>query len=368
MRGVNASEWSHDALGRICVYHRGGDRSAYWCAPMRSRPVVSIAMPVRNSRSDWFHAALDSLLDQDVENFEIIISDNASDAASEAAYRDAAKKDLRIRYIRHDVEMPAEDNFRFNIMEAKGDFFFWAADDDVRAPSFIRRTLALLEAQPSAGLANCLTGFIDENGDRIGTIPIPSETDSLFVKDRLAALRNPGFYMDIYGLYRLAVLRQIENIRWNGWGVDNVLVFAMLLHGPIPRVQEELFYYRVRSNRAESLAAALISENARADDVRFQWESERSKDLMRVFLKSRLSNREKMLCLPIVATTLLGSPFVDERRRVMRYRYGRAIAEGAYPSALGAALKYAALSPAALLRFSAWRLAFEEWKQRRSPT
>jgi glycosyltransferase involved in cell wall biosynthesis len=334
---------------------------------MRPRPLVSIAMPVRNSRPDWFRAALDSLLGQDFDNFEIIISDNASDATSEDVYRDAAKRDRRVRYIRHDVEIPVEDNFRFNITEAKGDFFFWAADDDVRSPFFIRRTLALLQAQPTAGLASCRTAFIDENGDRVGTFPISSDTDRPFVKDRLAALKNPAFYMDIYGLYRLAVLRQVKHIRWNGWGTDNVLVFSMLLHGPIPRAQEELFSYRVRSNRAESLAAALISENARADDVRFRWESELSRDLMRAFLKSNLSIREKILCFPIVATTLLGSPFVDERRRVMRYRYGRAIAESAYLSALGSALKYAVLSPAALLRVSAWRLAFKEWKQRRSP-
>lgn len=334
---------------------------------MTSRPRVSIGMPVRNSRLDWFQAALDSLLAQDMSDFEIIISDNSSDPLQANAYREASKRDSRIRCIRHEVEISPAENFLFTARESRGEFFFWAADDDLRSPSFIRRTLSLLEINPDAAIASCQTAYIDEMGNRVGAVPIHPAMAHPSVRCRIAALASPGFYMDIYGLYRLSVLRKIDHIRLGAWGSDHVLVFKMLLHGPIPRVPEELFSYRVRSNRAESLVAFLIQENASDTDDRFDWESGRSRDIMNALLKSDLSGWDKLACLPRVASMLRKSPFVDERVRLMRYRYGRAIAERNYVAALNAAVRYAALSPSAVLRPSAWRLAYDQWRGRASP-
>jgi glycosyltransferase involved in cell wall biosynthesis len=323
-------------------------------------------MPVFNSREDWFLEAIGSLLAQDVSDFEVVISDNGSNAASERLYREAVRRDPRIRYLRHDSPMSAGDNFKFVAEQARGEFFCWTADDDVRAPSFLRRTLALLESDRRAALATCRTVYIDEQGKRVGVVPVNPAMGDASVRRRVAALATPAFYMDIYGLYRLSALRRVRDLRWNAWGMDHVLVFKMLLEGPVPRVQQELFSYRLRRvDRAASLAAFLIQQGAADDDARLDWEKERSRDLLNALWHSDLNLPDKLACLPRVAAILRQESYVVERINWNRHRFNRALSQHDYWTAARSALAFGTLSPGALLRPSAWRFALTNWQRRR---
>ena len=64
-------------------------------------PRVSIGMPIYNGER-YLRSALDSLLAQTFEAFEIIISDNASTDATPAICSAYAAKDPRIRYYRNE--------------------------------------------------------------------------------------------------------------------------------------------------------------------------------------------------------------------------------------------------------------------------
>ena len=66
---------------------------------MLSKPTLSIGLPVYNGEN-FLGAAIESLLGQDFEDFELIISDNASqDGTAEMCERYAAG-DKRVRYYR----------------------------------------------------------------------------------------------------------------------------------------------------------------------------------------------------------------------------------------------------------------------------
>jgi glycosyltransferase involved in cell wall biosynthesis len=328
-----------------------------------SRPLVSIGMPVRNSNRAYFDQALKSVLEQDLADFELIMSDNCSRDEIANVYRAAAATDPRIRYIRQTEELGAGDNFRAVLREARGEFFFWAADDDVRAMSFARETVELLQQTPNAALAGCQVAFINENDERVAEASFHPDTNHPSVTRRVAALGHPAFYMDIYGTYRTAALRALDGIRWNAWGADNLIVFDMLLRGPIPRVPKQLFRYRVKTYPdGASLAKYLIEEGAGDKDPRLHWEAERSRDLRTAVLNANLKPLEKLACLGRVSLMTRRSPFVDERRRMARFRYTRALRQGSYVSALRAAAAYAFLSPTAICRPSAWRGAFRALK------
>ena len=62
-------------------------------------PIVSIGMPVFNGGNYIAHA-IEALLSQKFENFELIISDNASFDATGEICQTYADIDKRIRYIR----------------------------------------------------------------------------------------------------------------------------------------------------------------------------------------------------------------------------------------------------------------------------
>ena len=65
----------------------------------RMSPPVSIGMPVFNGEK-YIVEALDSVLDQTYSEFELIISDNASDDRTPEICQEFARKDPRVRYFR----------------------------------------------------------------------------------------------------------------------------------------------------------------------------------------------------------------------------------------------------------------------------
>jgi glycosyltransferase involved in cell wall biosynthesis len=106
---------------------------------------VTIGMPVYNAAST-IRAALDSLLSQTHRDFVLIISDNASNDATEMICREYVERDRRIRYRRQSINLGGAMNFRYVLSEAHTPYFTWAAADDLWAPRFIEQTVSFLEA------------------------------------------------------------------------------------------------------------------------------------------------------------------------------------------------------------------------------
>ena len=69
-----------------------------------NKPLVSIGMPVYNSEQH-IRQALDSVLAQDYEHFELIISDNASTDRTREVCLEYAARDKRIRYYQNERNM-----------------------------------------------------------------------------------------------------------------------------------------------------------------------------------------------------------------------------------------------------------------------
>ena len=119
---------------------------------LKKLPQVSIGMPVYNGEK-FIREALDSLLAQTFTDFELIISDNASMDGTEAICREYAERDQRIRYVRQAENRGPAANFRFVLDEAVGEYFMWAAADDVWTSRFIENCSQMLINDHSAGMA-----------------------------------------------------------------------------------------------------------------------------------------------------------------------------------------------------------------------
>ena len=132
---------------------------------MKARnPTVSIGLPVFNGER-YLAGALNCLLQQDYEDFELIISDNASTDATESICREYAAKDPRIRYSRNATNIGASLNYNRVFGLARGEFFKWASHDDECHPSLVRRCLEVFEQAPaSAVLVYSMAEIIDELG------------------------------------------------------------------------------------------------------------------------------------------------------------------------------------------------------------
>jgi len=104
---------------------------------------VSIGLPIYNG-SEFIHNCIEHLLDQTHKNFELIISDNGSTDSTPEICREYAKKDNRIRFIRHEKNSGQIWNFYFVLEQAKCKFFMWAAVDDYWSPKFLEINLDIL--------------------------------------------------------------------------------------------------------------------------------------------------------------------------------------------------------------------------------
>lgn len=234
-------------------------------------PLVSVGLPVYNGER-FLRAALDSLLAQDYPNFELTISDNASDDATEAICREYAARDVRVRYYRAEQNMGAVWNFRRALELSGGEYFMWAAFDDVRDTQYIGKCVAELERNPRAVL--CCTGVrrIDEHGREVAEPPctLSARPVGASRRERLLAIARANFWYDFYGLMRRRVLAQTR-LPQPVWGFDVLLTLEMCLRGEVVALPEKLFSYRYFEHKTEAEMATTLAPVAVRRAIPVSW-------------------------------------------------------------------------------------------------
>src|SRR5690349_16413856 len=100
--------------------------------------LVSIGLPVFNG-ARTLEAVVRSVLAQDHERLELVISDNASTDDTQILCRDLAAADRRIAYHRQPTNVGVLANFVQAARLSKGTLFRWIGDDDWLAPNYVSR-------------------------------------------------------------------------------------------------------------------------------------------------------------------------------------------------------------------------------------
>ena len=127
-------------------------------------PRVSIGLPVYNGEK-FIREAIDSIFSQTFEDFELIISDNGSTDRTQQICQAYAAQDLRIRYYRNKKNIGAARNYNLVFELASGEYFKWAAHDDLCAPEYLERCVEILDRDPDVVLCYPKTSIIDEHGE-----------------------------------------------------------------------------------------------------------------------------------------------------------------------------------------------------------
>ncbi|MEM3088782.1 MAG: glycosyltransferase [Candidatus Bathyarchaeia archaeon] len=207
-----------------------------------NKPRVSIGMPVFNGEK-YIRQALDSILAQTYQDFELIISDNASTDDTPQICRVYAAKDNRIRYYRNKRNLGATRNFNRVFELSSGVYFKWAAYDDVISPDFLEKCVRVLDQDPSIVLCHSKTARIDEDGVVVGTYD-SATNDSEKPHERLRViLSKKGFPWMIFGVMRADALRMTPLLR-DYIGSDWNLLAEISLIGRIYEIPEYLFFRR----------------------------------------------------------------------------------------------------------------------------
>ncbi len=87
----------------------------------------SVLLPTRD-RLDLLKEAIETVRQQDYDDWEIVVSDNAS--AEDVGGYVGSLQDKRIRYVRSDSFIPVTDNWNLALKQATGDYVLMLGDDD----------------------------------------------------------------------------------------------------------------------------------------------------------------------------------------------------------------------------------------------
>jgi len=212
-------------------------------------PRVSIGVPVYNGEN-YLAETIESILAQSFTNFELIICDNCSTDNTAEICEKYVSRDRRINYSRNEHNLGAIPNFNRTFSLSTGEYFKWAAHDDVLTKDYLINCLSALEGNTHAVLCQSLVQYIDGNGENMKIFDSQlSGTKDPHASTRFAAITLlPHPCNEIFGLIRTQVLMR-KNPMGTFHGADRALLAELALYGQFIQLHEPLLKMRLHPTR-----------------------------------------------------------------------------------------------------------------------
>jgi glycosyltransferase involved in cell wall biosynthesis len=271
-------------------------------------PRVSIAIPVYNGEK-YLTETIATILSQTFQDFEFIICDNASTDRTQEICESFEQLDERVHYYRSENNVGWAGNFNKAVDLARGEYFKWAAHDDLLSPNFIEKCVQILDTHKSVVLCYPQTLFINENSEPLGVY-----ADQLHLCQPTAHERFRDFFQHqslshpVFGVARRDVLLQTQ--RMGSYVMsDRVWIGEMALHGQIFEYPEALFLRRIHdeisTNINESGVQMLswINPQKKAKVILPKWR--RLIEYFKAINRTRMGLGERIACYFVLCKFLL---------------------------------------------------------------
>lgn len=207
-------------------------------------PRISIGLTVFNGEQ-FLEETVDAFLAQTFTDFELIISDNASTDRTGEIGRAYAARDPRVRYSRNERNLGLAGNHNRVFALARGEYFKWAAADDVCRPTYLARCLEILEREPTVVLAYPRTQFIDTAGRPLDIHDPGWDLRTEEAQERFRFVIFAGHWVNaVVGLIRASALVKTRLFPTYSGGDFSVLGELSLL-GKFYEIPETLFLRRL---------------------------------------------------------------------------------------------------------------------------
>ncbi len=187
-------------------------------------PLLSVVMATYN-RSDLVGRAIESILNQTYNDFELIIVDDGSTDGTPQILQKYAAKDKRIILLQQNNQgLAAARNTA--VYKAQGKYIAFMDDDDVSAPNRLDKQVTFLEKYPDYDACTCGSQVVNLEGK-----PIYNETNPLYDIDYFPVKHGPfnnGKWHPECGLGPTACLTKESFINCNGYRVADHLIIEDL--------------------------------------------------------------------------------------------------------------------------------------------
>jgi glycosyltransferase involved in cell wall biosynthesis len=241
-------------------------------------PKVSVIIPTHN-RSELLRVAIQSVLNQTFEDFEIVVVDDASKDDTE----DVAKGigDNRIVYIRHETNRGEGGTRNTGVKNSKGEYIAWLDDDDEWLPEKLQRQVAILDYSPKE-VGGVYTGWIiiDGNTGRILSSLLPSKRGNIFLE----------LLYEFHILVSSLMLRKscFEKVGWFDesipFGLDHDMWVRIAKEFQFECIEEVLAKYRIHDKRLTTNLDLSIAGHEKFFEKYKQWLEMRPKVYSKKYL------------------------------------------------------------------------------------
>lgn len=213
-------------------------------------PKVCIGLPTHN-RAHTLKQAITSILNQDYEHIELVISDNASSDDTQKLCEEFSSKDERIKYIKQSHNIGPTSNFIEVLNNSNCDFFVWISDDDWFDTNYISQCVKVLMEDEAASLVAGKTKYY--TGDKYSC-----DGKIITVMHDSAALRVLSYYSQVtdngifYGVMRKDQISRVTMI--NTIGGDWLVIAAIGYLGKLITLENTSVHRRyggISSNNKE---------------------------------------------------------------------------------------------------------------------
>lgn len=207
---------------------------------MPHEPLVTVLMSVHND-ARYLPAAVESVLRQSLDDFELLILDDGStDGSAEYLARLA---DPRVRVVRNERNLGLTRSLNRGLDLARGLFLARMDADDVAAPRRLERQVEFLDRHPNVGVVGSSRVLIDEDGAVVAHAPAAEDDVAIRWKCLLGnPLAHPAVMLRLH-LLNAHKLRYDERYRT---AQDYELWSRLLAVTKAHNLPEPLLHYRLR--------------------------------------------------------------------------------------------------------------------------
>lgn len=217
---------------------------------------VTVGMPAFN-RAHVLQHTIQQVLDQSFKDFELVIyNDGSTDNTVEIIH---SFNDPRIRLLDHENMGPPHP-LNGLLKEAKGEYIIILHDHDFFHPQLLEKSLAALEANPSAGFVLQGSAWIDEDGvshyqEMLHDLPVLNNGRAMGEQ----LLRNPKSFNSIFHACCMVRRSVHEQAGWYyetrfGLYADTDLWLRLLRITNFVYLKEVLFKFRTRETQGHFLS------------------------------------------------------------------------------------------------------------------
>lgn len=230
--------------------------------------LISIIVPIYNV-SKYLDKCVESILNQNYKNIELILVDDGSTDGSEKKCDDWAKKDSRVVVI-HKENGGSADSRNVGMEAAKGDYIGFVDSDDWIAPEMYEKLMVAIQER-NLDMAVCFFKAVSDENYVFNNTEYPTtEYTGRDFANLIIAEKKPRISYAIWKcLYKREVIKDIKFYKGVHYNEDAVFLIESLWNAKkMAFIDAPMYYYRVHES---SISNIDISEK-RINDILFKCE------------------------------------------------------------------------------------------------